>query len=34
VFGELIEPGKDVDPSQIKTFQDVLDQFMGGAPRR
>jgi hypothetical protein len=33
VFGELIEPGKDVDPSQIKTFQDVLDQFMG-APRR
>ena len=34
VFGELIEPGKDVDPSQIKTFQDVLDQFKGGAPRR
>ena len=33
VFGELIEPGKTVDPSQIKTFQDVLDQFMG-APRR
>jgi hypothetical protein len=33
VFGELIEPGKDVDPSQIKTFQDVLDQF-AGAPRR
>jgi hypothetical protein len=34
VFGELIEPGKDVDPSQIKSFQDVLDQFMGGAPHR
>jgi hypothetical protein len=33
VFGELIEPGKTVDPSQVKTFQDVLDQFMG-APRR
>jgi hypothetical protein len=33
VFGELIEPGKNVDPSQVKTFQDVLDQFMG-APRR
>jgi hypothetical protein len=33
VFGELIEPGKDADPSQIKTFQDVLDQF-AGAPRR
>jgi hypothetical protein len=33
VFGELIEPGKTVDPSQIRTFQDVLDQFMG-APRR
>ncbi|MET0687665.1 MAG: DUF937 domain-containing protein [Methyloceanibacter sp.] len=33
VFGELIEPGRDVDPSQIKTFRDVLDQFLG-APRR
>jgi hypothetical protein len=29
----MIEPGKDADPSQIKTFQDVLDQF-AGAPRR
>lgn len=34
VFGELIEPGRDADPSQVKTFQDVLDQFLGGTPRR
>lgn len=33
VFGELIEPGRNVDASQIKTFQDVLEQYLG-APRR
>lgn len=33
VFGEMIEPGREVDPSQAKTFQEVLDQVLG-APRR
>lgn len=33
VFGDRIEPGRDVDPSQIDTFQEVLDQFLN-APRR
>jgi hypothetical protein len=33
VFGERFEPGPDVDQSQVDSFQEVLDRFLG-APRR
>jgi hypothetical protein len=33
IFGERIEPGPDAEPSQVQSFQQVLDRFLGSGRR-